>query len=451
MPTQARVDGAAAAPAAGVPRIVVVGGGAGGLELVTRLGDTLGKRGKAEITLVDRNRTHLWKPLLHEVAAGSMDLDDHALDYLAQAHWHHFRYRVGELIGLDRQAREIRLSATHDEEGRLVTPERTVPYDILVLAIGSRSNDFGTPGVAQHAIALDTPEQATRFHRRLVNACLRAHTQAEPVRPGQLHVAIIGAGATGTELSAELHRTARAVVAYGLDRIDPEKDIQITLIEAAPRILPALPERLSAATTALLRKMGVDVRTGARVTEVTDKGVQLADGDFIPSELVVWAAGVKGPDVLADLDGLEASRANQLMVTPTLQTTRDPAIFAIGDCAFLIPEGHERPLPPRAQTAHQQATHVLAQIRRKLKDQPLKPFVYRDFGSLVSLGHYSTVGSLMGFIVGKSMFIEGWFARLMYRSLYKMHQRALHGWPKVILETLARTLTRRTEPHVKLH
>jgi NADH dehydrogenase len=435
----------------GLPRIVVVGGGAGGLELVTRLGDTLGKRGKAEVTLVDKTRTHLWKPLLHEVAAGSMDLDDHALDYLAQAHWHHFRYRVGELIGLDRRAREIRLSATHDEEGRLVTPERTVPYDILVLAIGSRSNDFGTPGVAQHAIALDTPEQATRFHRRLVNACLRAHTQDQPVRPGQLHVAIIGAGATGTELSAELHRTARAVVAYGLDRIDPEKDIQITLIEAAPRILPALPERLSAATMALLRKMGVDVRTGARVTEVTDKGVQLADGDFIPSELVVWAAGVKGPDVLADLDGLEASRSNQLMVTPTLQTTRDPAIFAIGDCAFLIPEGHERPLPPRAQTAHQQATHVLAQIRRKLKDQPLKPFVYRDFGSLVSLGHYSTVGSLMGFIVGKSMFIEGWFARLMYRSLYKMHQRALHGWPKVILETLARTLTRRTEPHVKLH
>ncbi|MGD9509909.1 MAG: NAD(P)/FAD-dependent oxidoreductase [Geminicoccaceae bacterium] len=435
----------------GVPRIVVVGGGAGGLELVTRLGDRLGRRGKAEVTLVDRTRTHLWKPLLHEVAAGSMDLDDHALDYLAQAHWHHFRYRVGELIGLDRTAKLIRLGATHDEEGRLVTPERTEPYDILVLAIGSRSNDFGTPGVARHAIALDTPEQATRFHRRLVNACLRAHYQVEPVRPGQLHVAIIGAGATGTELSAELHRTARAVVAYGLDRIDAENDIKITLIEAAPRILPALPERLSTATTALLRDLGVDVRTSARVTEVTDMGVHLADGSFVPSELVVWAAGVKGPDVLADLDGLEASRSNQLVVTPTLQTTRDPDIFAIGDCAWLIPEGHEQPLPPRAQTAHQQASHLVGQIRRRLAGEPLRPFVYRDFGSLVSLGHYTTVGSLMGFIVGKSVFIEGLFARFMYRSLYKMHQRALHGWLKVILETLARTLTRRTEPRVKLH
>lgn len=433
------------------PQVVVVGGGAGGLELVTRLGDSLGKRGSAEITLIERARTHLWKPLLHEVAAGSLDLDDHGLDYLAQAHWHHFRYRIGEMIGLDRAAKRVLVGATHDEDGRLVTPARSISYDTLVLAIGSTSNDFGTPGVAQHAIALDTPVQAARFHRRLVNACLRAHTQEEPVRPGQLHVAIIGAGATGTELSAELHRTARAVVAYGLDRIDPDKDIKITLIEAADRILPALPERLSVATTDLLRQLGVDVRVSARVTEVRADGVQLADGDFIPSDLVVWAAGVKGPSVLADLDGLEVSRSNQLVVTPMLQTTRDPDIFAIGDCAFLQLEGHPRPLPPRAQTAHQQASHVLGQIKRRLDGAELRPFVYRDFGSLVSLGEYSTVGSLMGFVVGKSMMIEGYFARLMYRSLYKMHQRALHGTFKVFLETLARMITRRTEPRVKLH
>ena len=432
-------------------RVIVVGGGAGGLELVTGLGDKLGKRGKADVTLVEKARTHLWKPLLHEVAAGSLDLDDHALDYLAQANWHHFRYRIGELVGLDRAAKRVQLAASHDEEGRLVTPERWFAYDTLVIAIGSCSNDFGTPGVAHHAIALDTPNQAARFHRRLVNACLRAHTQAEPVRPGQLHVAIIGAGATGTELSAELHRTTRAVVAYGLDRIDPDKDIKITLIEAAPRILPALPERLSEATTRLLCGLGIDVRAGAKVTEVRTDGVQLAGGHFITSELVVWAAGVKGPDVVGDLDGLEVSQSNQLVVTPTLQTTRDPDIFAIGDCAYLIPEGHDRPLPPRAQTAHQQATHVLKQIKRRLEGKPLRPFVYRDFGSLVSLGEYSTVGNLMGFLVGRSMMIEGWFARLMYRSLYKMHQRALHGWMKVALDTLARALTRRTEPHVKLH
>ena len=435
----------------GRPRIVVVGGGAGGLELVTRLGDTLGRRRQAEVTLVDRARIHLWKPLLHEVAAGSMDLDDHALDYLAQAHWHHFRYRIGELIGLDRAGKRVLLAATYDEEGRLITPERSFPYDTLVLAIGCRSNDFGTPGAKEHTISLDNPDEAARFNRRLVNACLRAHTQVEPVRPGQLHVAIIGAGATGTELSAELHRTTRSVVAYGLDRIDPEKDIKITLIEAADRIVPALPPRLSETTLQLLRGLGVEVRVQARVTEVRADGVQLANGDFIPSELVVWAAGVRGHDVLATLDGLEVSGSNQLVVTPTLQTTRDSDIFAIGDCSYLLPEGESRPLPPRAQTAHQQASHMFKQIRCRLKGEPLQPFIYRDFGSLVSLGEYSTVGSLMGSIAGKGMMIEGWFARMMYRSLYKMHETALHGWFKVVLSTLSRILTSRAGPYVKLH
>jgi NADH dehydrogenase len=438
-------------PPSGLHRIVVVGGGAGGLELATRLGDTLGKRGKARVTLVDRARSHLWKPLLHEVAAGSLDVDDHELDYLAQAHWHGFTYRYGELIGLDRAARIVRLGPTFDEDGRQVTPGRDEPYDTLVIAIGSTTNDFGTPGVREHAIPLETTDQARRFNRRLLNACIRAQTQAEPIAPGQLHVTIIGAGATGTELSAELHRATRQLVAYGMDRINPERDLRLTLIEAAPRILPALPERLSEAATKLLEGLGVKVLAGTRVSAVTAEGVQLADGRFLESELVVWSAGVKGPPVLAALDGLELARMHQLAVLPTLQTTSDPAIFAIGDCAACPGPGPGGFLPPRAQAAHQQASHVLAQIRRKLKGEPLQPFKYRDFGSLVSLGHYSTVGSLMGVLVGKSLMVEGYFARLMYRSLYKMHQRALHGVPKTALASLGRLLSRRTEPRVKLH
>ena len=431
--------------------IIVVGGGAAGLELVTGLGDRLGKRKKADVTLVDRARSHVWKPLLHEVAAGSMDVGHHALDYLAQAHWHHFRYRYGEMIGLDRAKREVHLAATFDAESNQITPPRSFRYDTLVMAVGSTSNDFGTPGVKEHAVSLDTLDEAVRFHQRLVNACIRAHAQPGPVRPGQLHVAIIGAGATGTELAAELHRTAREVVAYGLDRIDPAKDIRITLIEAADRILPVLPLRISEAVTKLLTDLGVDVRTSARVTEVRRDGVQLASGEFISSELVVWSAGVKGPEFLSNLDGLEVSRSNQLMVTPTLQTTRDANIFAIGDCAYLVPEGQSRPVPPRAQAAHQQASHLIKQLKRRLQGQPLQPFVYKDFGSLVSLGEYSTIGNLMGFLVGKNMLIEGYFARLMYRSLYLMHQKALHGTTKVTLDTAARAITHRTEPHVKLH
>jgi NADH dehydrogenase len=432
-------------------KIVIVGGGAAGLELATRLGDKLGRYRKAEIALVERARTHLWKPLLHVIAAGSMDPSEHELNYLAQAHWHHFGYRYGEMIGLDRTKKLVLLGATHDEEGREITPPRSVPYDTLVIAIGSTTNDFGTPGVAEYAVPLETPEQAARFHRRLVNACIRAHVQTTPLRPGQLHVVIIGAGATGSELAAELHRTVREVVAYGLDRVNPERDIRIILLEAADRVLPALPLRISLATAKLLTELGVEVRTNARVSEVRADGVRLADGSFIPSELVVWAAGVKAPKVLQNLDGLEVNRTNQLVVLQTLQTTRDPDIFAIGDCAACPWPGHPHPVPPRAQAAHQQASHLYKQLQRKLAGQPLKPFVYRDFGSLISLGSYSTVGNLMGVLVGRSFFIEGYFARLMYRALYFMHEMALFGPWRALMSSLARAFSRGMGPTVKLH
>ena len=435
----------------GAPEIIVVGGGAAGLQLVTRLGRGLGRRGTAQVSLVERARTHLWKPLLHAVAAGSIDPGSHETNYLAQAHRNKFRYRLGELVGLDRARREVHIGATHDDEGREITAARSYGYNTLVLAVGSVTNDFGTPGAAEHAVPLETPEQAARFNRRLVNACIRAHAQAGDVRAGQLYVAIIGAGATGTELAAELHRTVREVVAQGLDRVDAERDVRIILIEAAPRILPALPERMSAKALEQLQALGVEVRTGAKVAEVRADGVVLASGEFVASELVVWSAGVKGPDFLATLDGLEVTRSNQLVVRPTLQATHDPNIFAIGDCAAAPREGFDTLIPPRAQAAHQQASFMAQQIKRKLAGQTLEPFHYRDFGSLVALGNYTTVGNLMGGLAGKSMFIEGLFARVMYRSLYKMHQHALFGSRKVALDTIAHGFARRWEPRVKLH
>jgi len=435
----------------GEQRIVIVGGGAGGLELATRLGNRLGRRGRAAVTLIDKARVHLWKPLLHEVAAGSMDIGRHGLDYLAQSHWHHFRYRVGEVVGLDRGKREVRVAPVFDEDGTQVTPARTEGYDVLVMAVGGVTNDFGTKGVAEHACMLDTPGEAARFHRRLVNACIRAQTQGSALRPEQLNVAIIGAGATGVELAAELHKTTRELVAYGLDRIDPDKDVKLTIVEAAERILPALSERIALATQDLLLDLKIQVLTGAWVAEVMADGVRLADGRQILAELVVWAAGVRAPSFLGDLDGLESNRLNQLVVRPTLQTTRDERVFALGDCAAAPWLGTERTVPPRAQAAHQQATHLARELPRFLAGGPVRPFQYRDFGSLVSLGHYSTVGSLMGKLIGGSILIQGLFARFMYVSLYKLHEYALHGFTKVALDTLARLITRRTEPVVKLH
>ncbi len=440
-------------------QVVIVGGGAGGLELATRMGKRLGKRGRVAVTLVDRARTHVWKPKLHEIAAGSMNMDAHEVDYLAQAHWHGFQYRIGEMVGLDRAQRQVQLAPYHDDEGQQVIAARTVPYDTLIMAVGSLTNDFGTPGVAEHAIKLETAGDARLFNQRLVNAALRAHSRADEDvdgdgvsdTPRHLRVAIIGAGATGVELAAELHHTMRELVSYGLKRIQVERDLRIDLIEAAERVLPALPERLSHAAQELLTGLGVQVHTQARVAAVEDGAVVLADGRRIEADLIVWAAGVKAPAFLADLDGLEINRINQLVVHSTLQTTRDENIFSLGDCAACPWLGTDKTVPPRAQAAHQQASFMLRQLQRKLDGEPLREYRYRDFGSLVSLGDYSTVGNLMGALIGGNMVFEGLFAKLMYTSLYKQHELALHGFTKVALDTLARTITRRTEPHVKLH
>ena len=436
-------------------RIVIVGGGAGGLELATRLGHIYGRRKRALVTLVDKNRTHIWKPKLHEIASGSMDLGDHEVDYMAQAHWHHFTFRLGELKGLDRQKKVIELAPYRDEDGVLVTPLQQIEYDTLVICIGSLSNDFGTQGVREYARRLETQHDAKSFHSKMVNACIRAHNQEGVILQRQLHVAIIGAGATGVELAAELHRTTREVVAFGLDRIDADKDIKVSLIEAADRILPALLPRLSQATEGLLTRLGVQVLTRSKVMEVTPTGIRLADGREIESELVVWAAGVKAPDFLKDFGGLETNAIHQLVVHETLQTTRDPDIFALGDCAACpcsdADGGRAGIVPPRAQAAHQQATHMLEQIKRRFAHRPLKPYRYRDFGSLVSLGKFSTVGNMMGGLIGKNLMIEGYFAKLVYLSLYKLHELAIHGPIKTTLYTLARMITRQTNPTVKLH
>lgn len=432
-------------------QIVIVGGGAGGLELATRLGDSLGRKSKAAVTLIDRTKTHVWKPLLHEIAAGSMDPDKHELNYLAQAHWHHFRFRLGNMDGLDRVKKEVYVAPFHDENGGEIIPRRIFKYDTLIIAVGSTTNDFGIAGASEYSIALDTQEQAERFHRRLHNALVRAQTQVDAVQAGQLEVVIVGAGATGVELAAELHNTTRELAAYGLDKINPDRDIKLSLIEASDRVLPALPPKLSKAVDEELRKLRVHLYTGERVTEVTKKGVYTHSGRFIPSELVVWAAGIKAPNFLSQLNGLEVNRINQLLVTRTLQTTVDEDIFSFGDCAACPWPGHNETVPPRAQAAHQQAAMLVTSMKRRIAGKPLPEYTYRDYGSLVNLGRYTTVGNLMGAISGGSLFIEGMIARFMYQSLYKMHLMTLHGFFVVFLQTLGRIITRRTESQVKLH
>lgn len=429
-------------------RIVIVGGGAGGLELATRLGRTLGRKGRAQVTLVDANLTHIWKPLLHEVAAGSLNSSEDELNYVAQAKWNHFQFQLGRMSGLDRATKRIQLAATLDEDGRELLPARTLDYDTLVLAIGSTTNDFGTAGAAQHCIFLDTREQAERFHKQLLTHYLRAH--ARQGEDDQISVAIVGAGATGVELSAELHHAAQELAAYGLTGIQPE-NMRITLIEAGPRVLPALPERISQPVHRTLEKLGVRVMVGSPVSEVTAEGLKTASGEFIPASLKVWAAGIRASSLLKDLDGLESNRINQLVVRSTLQTTRDENIFAFGDCAACpLGDGSERNVPPRAQAAHQQASLLAKSLVARLEGKPLGEYRYTDYGSLISLSRFSAVGNLMGNLMG-SVKLEGWLARMFYISLYRMHQMALYGFTRTALMMIGDRIGRSTEPRLKLH
>ncbi|MBU2978146.1 NAD(P)/FAD-dependent oxidoreductase [Alteromonas sp. C1M14] len=428
-------------------KIVVVGGGAGGLELVTRLSKKLGRKGKAEIILVDRSQTHVWKPLLHEVAAGVIDKNSDGVDYRMHAVRHKFQFQLGNMRHLDQDNKCIVLDPLNDEDGNQILPERTIAFDYLVLAMGSVCNDFGTPGVADHCYFLDSLSQAERFHKALLNQLLRINQSC--TEQSALHVAIVGGGATGTELAAQLHHVANLARAYGMPEMSAER-LQVSIIEAGPRILPALPERIAGSAKKALTDLGINVLEGAMVSEATANGFVTKDGSTIDADLLVWSAGVKAPDFLVDMGIFETNRANQVLVNESLQSTVDDHIFVIGDCCgFKQKDGSW--VPPRAQSAHQMASVAAENIISIFNDKPLKAYTYKDYGSLVHLSRYSTVGSLMGALVNSSMFIEGRLARMVYISLYNMHQFSIHGWFKGTMTLLGRKVSNFVGPKLKLH
>ncbi len=435
-------------------QIIVVGGGAGGLELASKLGKKLGKKKKAEITLVDANMTHLWKPLLHEVAAGTLNSYEDELNYLALGHSNHFTFRLGKMDGLDREKREISVAPSVDDEGVEYIPRRTFSYDSLIISVGSVTNDFNIKGIKEHCMFLDTRHEADVFHQHLLRSVYRANTQDTPIREGQLNIAIAGAGATGVELSAELHDAFEQLVTFGINKLSRDTEIKITIIEGADRILPALPPRLSEMTEKALQKINVDIISGHRIVEATETGFMTDKDKFVPAEIKIWAAGIKAPDFLKEIDGLESNWMNQLVVNKTLQTTRDENIFSFGDCAA-CPMNDEQTVPPRAQAAHQQANMLVKSVIRQMQGETNLPeYKYVDYGSLINLSRYSTVGNMMGNLLGKkagSVMIEGLLARFVYLSLYKMHQVNIQGMIRVAFLTLANMLTEKHKPRMKLH
>ena len=405
-------------------KIIIIGGGAGGLELATDLGDKLGKTDKAQITLVDKNSYHLWKPLLHEVATGVLDEQVDNIYYASQGQQHNFEFTQGTFTDLDRNSKQITVINHNDEP-------ISIDYDILVIAIGSTSNDFGTPGVKEHCIFLDDQNAAIRLREILINkftsfcSIIDDHQSTDE---DKIRIAIVGGGATGVELASELPNMVEKFGACGRNKMCSDL-LDVSVIEATDRILPALPEKTAISITKTLEKQGIHVLTKTMITKAENDGFYPKDGDIIKADIMIWTAGVKAPDYLKEISGLESSRSNQLVVKPTLQTSRDDSIFVIGDCAYAMQEnGHAS--PPTAQAAHQMAKICYENIINILNNNPLKSFKYTDNGTIISL-HDTAQGVVK--IAGKSeMSVKGWFALIIHRLLYRMHQASLLGIFKTI-------------------
>ncbi|ALX15495.1 pyridine nucleotide-disulfide oxidoreductase [Burkholderia cepacia JBK9] len=424
-------------------RIVIVGGGIAGLQLATRLGERLGRSGRAQVTIVDRSPTHIWKPMLHTIAAGTRDVQQQQVIFLAHARDHGYTYQPGELKGLDRARRRVQLGEIRSQAGDVVIDARELEYDVLILALGSQANDFGVPGVREHCYFIDSQQQAETFNEALRMRVFRSIARDEPFR-----VAIVGAGATGVELAAELSRLLEVAQAYGDETV--RERLQLTLLESGPRILAAFPPRISASAQRRLEQIGFHVLTSTRVTSADANGFHYGDGSFAAADLMVWAAGVKAPDFMQALGGLDTNRANQVVVGPTLQATGDEHIFAIGDCASLLPDGQERPLPPTAQVATQQAEHLAKHLPAWLDGTPIPPFAFHDFGALVSISDYDAFGTLGQFGFFRGGFIQGRFAQFSHLMLYRRHQQALHGFSKATLLWIAERINGWVQPRIRL-
>lgn len=427
-------------------RIVVVGGGAGGLELVVKLAKRLRREPGVEVVLVDKNPTHIWKPLFHEVATGSLNSYHDEASYRMLARKHGFGFTLGRVTSMDLEAKLLSLSAVDDEAGEPMVPEREMAFDTLVVAVGSLSNDFGIEGVADFSRALDSREEAERFHRLFTAQLHRVNSNLDD--DSLLSIVIVGGGATGVELAADMHSVVRRLREYGFPNLSIER-LKVSVIEAAPRLLPRLPERIGTSVAEELRRIGIDVRLDTQVSRVERDRVHVKGGGTLPADISVWAAGVRAPAFLAEA-GFPVDRLGRIHVGRDLSVRDLPHVFAIGDCcAFTSDDGVE--VPPRAQAAHQMASIAAKNILWRRLGRDTKPFVYKDFGSLINLSRYSTVGSLMGNLTRGTVFIEGWLARRVYLSLYRMHQSAVFGPASTLLIMLGDRIYKATRAEVKLH
>ncbi|HZP86560.1 MAG TPA: NAD(P)/FAD-dependent oxidoreductase [Burkholderiales bacterium] len=370
------------------PRILVVGGGFGGLWAVRAL-----RGAPVEITLVDRCNYHLFQPLLYQVATAGLSSPD-----IAAPLRHILRKQdnvdvlLAEVVRIEPPARRVHLS-----DGS------ALDYDMLVLASGAGHAYFGHDDWAAHAPGLKTLDDALRLRRRLLLAFERAEAEADPERRvGWLSFAIIGGGPTGVELAGTLAEIARHTLRREFRHIDPAS-AKVRLIEAGPRVLSSFPETLSGKARKQLERLGVDVITGTPVTDIGADGYRLGD-TFVRAHTVVWAAGVAGSPLARSL-GVPLDRAGRLAVAPDLSVPGHGDIFVIGDLASVTQDG--KPVPGVAPAAKQMGNHVARVIRARLGGGTAPAFRYRDYGNLATIGRMAAVVDLRGLRISGAL--AWWF------------------------------------------
>ena len=360
----------------GRPRVVIVGGGFGGLDAAKRLA---GK--DVQVTLIDRRNHHLFQPLLYQVATASLSPADIAAPIRAiLRRQENLRTLLAEVERIDPVAREVHVAG------------EAIPYDHLILATGVSHSYFGHDEWEPVAPGLKSLEDALEIRRRILlafEAAERSHEESE--RNRQLTFVIVGGGPTGVELAGALAEISRHSLAQDFDTIDPT-EARIYLLEAGPRILPTFAERLARRATQDLRRLGVTVRTGAMVTKIDAAGVTVGDGDHIAAATVLWGAGVRAEPLPATL-GVPLDRAGRVLVQPDLSVAEYPEVQVIGDIAALAGKDG-RPLPGVAPVAQQQGRLAAANILARIAGEPTAEFRYRDRGNMATIGRNHAIAEI---------------------------------------------------------
>lgn len=355
-----------------LPHVVILGGGFAGLYAARHL-----YRAPVRVTMVDRQNHHLFQPLLYQVATATLSPSEIAAPLRAVLGHHQVAVVLAEVTGVDTAGKRVLLS-----DGEL-------KYDYLVIATGATHSYFGNDAWAQFAPGLKSIEDALAIRRRILVAFELAERETDPeIRRSLLNFVIIGAGPTGVELAGSLAEISRHSLPGDFRNFDP-RDARIILIEGVDKVLPVYPDDLSQKACRTLEKLGVEVRTGARVTNITEQGVFIGQ-EFIPARTVLWAAGVAASPVAKSL-GVELDRSGRVLVTPELTIPGHDDVFVVGDLS-LLKDAEGKPVPGLAPVAMQEGKHAAHNIRRQLQGKPMEPFSYWDRGSYAVIGRGHAVG-----------------------------------------------------------